>query len=92
MGKPDIIRMKECVDNIKSDSVQDKDRYFDELELLVEDIDNAKDFVKSGLFDELFALADSAATKDSQLLANILWIMATIVQNNAYAKKAVCRV
>ena len=42
MGKSDVVRMKDCMDRILDRSANSRLEAYDELELLVEDLDNAK--------------------------------------------------
>ncbi|KAI3658001.1 hypothetical protein MP638_001825 [Amoeboaphelidium occidentale] len=99
MGKSDTVRMKECMEVIlkeeedsDSEEIEDQHRALDELELLVEDLDNSKDFVRLNMLDPLLMLLSrlkrQQVKKSKMVLVGILWVMGTMVQNNPLVKKA----
>lgn len=89
LGKSDNLRMKECTERaLDSDlSIEDRLLALDELELLVEDIDNAQDYCTLNLLPLLLSLIDNAdGTLPQELAVHILWILGTMVQNNVPVK------
>jgi hypothetical protein len=85
MGKPDSARMKELVEILKNGtSLQEKMNAADELEMLVEQVDNANDLQPLKCWPELlFVLQNDTEPEVRKFVA---WIMATAVQNNPKAQ------
>jgi hypothetical protein len=63
----------------------------DELELLVEDIDNSKDFCSLPLLSLLLGLLQQNDISED-INFHVLWILGTMVQNNPVVKKKVSRI
>ncbi|KAI8846156.1 armadillo-type protein [Chytridium lagenaria] len=78
LGKPDAVRMRECVEIIKDSekSVAEK---------LVESLDNANDLRTLGLWKPILAVLRNEP--DSKLRAAAAWVAGTAVQNNAKSQK-----
>jgi hsp70-interacting protein len=87
--------MKNCMAVISAaDSTHDaKLTAFDELELLVESIDNAKDLGPLGLWPGLVKCLQSPPghheAESDEIKFAALWVMGTAVQNTPSVKKAV---
>ena len=88
MGKSDVVRMKECMERLLNLDLTLEERLeaADELELLVEDLDNAQDFCKLNLLRLLVPCLRTFA--EPQLRMHVMWILATMVQNSPQVKKA----
>ncbi|KAI8327655.1 armadillo-type protein [Chlamydoabsidia padenii] len=87
LGKDDATLMKESVQCIAdpNDSIENKEIALDNLELLVEGIDNAKNIQNMGLWPVLIELLED---KDRQVRSGIAWVCGTALQNNPDAQKA----
>jgi hsp70-interacting protein len=68
-------------------SVDERATALDELELLIEDLDNSKDFVKLNMHGPLLLLVNRVS--DQRLKTLVLWVLGTMVQNNPVVKKSV---
>ncbi|CAG8460477.1 2084_t:CDS:2 [Ambispora leptoticha] len=87
LGKSDAVRMKEAIASISdpNETVENKEIAFDNLEMLVEQIDNANDIEKMNLWPKLISFLSFAETS---LRIQALWVCGTAVQNNIKAQKA----
>ncbi|KAM0754528.1 ARM repeat-containing protein [Meredithblackwellia eburnea MCA 4105] len=93
MGTTDADRMRECVMVIEGkwvdrdgNGVQNKDvtrddklRAWDDLEMLVEDLDNANDLRSLGLWKPI---ASHLTDDDEEVVLRACWVCGTAVQNN----------
>ncbi|KAG2031143.1 armadillo-type protein [Suillus americanus] len=89
LGKPDAQLMREAL-IIGVDERQTEDdrlQALDDLEMLVQNIDNANDLEKLGLWQPLHNLLQSPNTTDT-LKMQTLWIIGTALQNNPAAQLA----
>eukprot|EP00158_Paraphelidium_tribonemae_P001656 Partr_v1_DN24661_c0_g1_i2_m59618 putative Functions as a nucleotide exchange factor (NEF) for Hsp70 chaperones which accelerates the release of ADP. Required for fully efficient Hsp70-mediated folding of proteins (By similarity) len=88
MGKSDTVRIKECMERLRDIQLPLADRELacDELELLVEDLDNAVTFVKLSLLD---LLLPCFLYPERSLRIGALWVLGTMLQNNPAVKLAV---
>ncbi|KAI9220303.1 nucleotide exchange factor Fes1-domain-containing protein [Blastocladiella britannica] len=88
LGKPDAVRMRDCMSAMTAPATDLSARTAaaDELEMLVEQIDNAMDLKACKLWSPLFAVQrDMTVEPEMRMYAN--WIVATAVQNNPKAAK-----
>ncbi|KAG2117729.1 armadillo-type protein [Suillus clintonianus] len=89
LGKPDAQLMKEAL-KIGVDETQAEDdrlQALDDLEMLVQNIDNANDLKKLGMWEPLHGLLTASSTTDA-LKMQTLWIIGTALQNNPAAQLA----
>lgn len=89
LGKPDAQLMKEAL-IVGLDETQTEDsrlQALDELEMLVQNIDNANDLSKLGLWQPLHGLLLASSSSDT-LKMQTLWIIGTALQNNPAAQLA----
>ncbi|KAG1856723.1 armadillo-type protein [Suillus subluteus] len=89
LGKPDAQLMREAL-IIGVDERQTEDdrlQALDDLEMLVQNIDNANDLEKLGLWQPLHNLLLASDTTDT-LKMQTLWIIGTALQNNPAAQLA----
>ncbi|KAI9143620.1 armadillo-type protein [Paraphysoderma sedebokerense] len=86
LGKPDSVRMKDCMAEIQDTSLQleVREQAFDELELLVEQIDNASNMKVLKLWQPLI---ECTKYSEPSLRRFAVWVMGTCVQNNPEAQK-----
>ncbi|GAA5884502.1 hypothetical protein JCM6882_005278 [Rhodosporidiobolus microsporus] len=89
MGVSDADRMRECMNVIEGQSpeITDEDRYraWDDLEMLIEDLDNANDLQNMGLWQPIVKhLTDS----DDEVVKRACWVCGTAVQNNPKSQEA----
>ncbi|ORX56772.1 Fes1-domain-containing protein [Hesseltinella vesiculosa] len=85
LGKDDATLMKEAVQCIAdpNDTIQNKEIALDNLEMLIEGIDNAKNINSLGLWPTLIqALGD----KEQAVRTGAAWVCGTAVQNNPDAQ------
>jgi hypothetical protein len=89
LGKPDAVLMKEALASAVDDNLQEEDRVvaLDNLELLVENLDNANDLEKLQLWKPLQDLLTSPSSTDS-IKRQTLWVIGTAVQNNPAAQSS----
>ncbi|KAG1807143.1 armadillo-type protein [Suillus subaureus] len=89
LGKPDAQLMREAliVGIDERQTEDDRLQAFDDLEMLVQNIDNANDLEKLGLWQPLHNLLQSPNTTDN-LKMQTLWIIGTALQNNPAAQLA----
>jgi len=87
LGKDDSVRMRECCEIIQdeSKSLDEKLNALDEMEMLVEQIDNANNLRPLKLWPVLLDVFTS--TTESEIKMYIAWIFGTSVQNNETAQK-----
>jgi len=87
LGKDDSVRMRECCEIIQdsSKSLDEKINALDELEMLVEQIDNANNLRPLKLWPVLLDVFTS--TTEPEIKMYIAWIFGTSVQNNETAQK-----
>jgi hypothetical protein len=84
LGKPDSARIRELVDNIKTETnIESRISYLDELEMMVESMDNANDLQPLHVWPELFLLLSD---EEAQVRKYAAWIIGTAVQNNEKAQ------
>ncbi|KAG0706248.1 armadillo-type protein [Suillus ampliporus] len=89
LGKPDAQLMKEAL-QIGVDETQAEDdrlKALDDLEMLVQNIDNANDLKKLKMWEPLHGLLLASGTSDA-LKMQTLWIIGTALQNNPAAQLA----
>ncbi|KAH7882054.1 nucleotide exchange factors-like protein [Phlebopus sp. FC_14] len=89
LGKPDAQLMKEALE-VAVDTSKDDDMRIaamDDLEMLVENIDNANDLKKLQMWEPLHTLLNAPSTSDA-LKVQTLWVVGTAVQNNPAAQLA----
>ncbi|KAG2363605.1 armadillo-type protein [Suillus spraguei] len=89
LGKPDAQLMKEAL-IVGLDETQTEDnrlQALDDLEMLVQNIDNANDLNKLGLWQPLHGLLLASGSSDT-LKMQTLWIIGTALQNNPAAQLA----
>ncbi|KAG6374114.1 armadillo-type protein [Boletus reticuloceps] len=87
LGKPDAQLMKEALD-VALDVSKDEDQRItamDNLEMLVENIDNANNLQKLKMWEPLHGLIGLPSTTDG-LKLQTLWVLGTAVQNNPAAQ------
>ncbi|KAF9239453.1 armadillo-type protein [Melanogaster broomeanus] len=87
LGKPDAQLMKEALD-FAVDTTKDEDTRIaamDDLEMLVENIDNANDLQKLKMWEPLHGLLSLPSTTDA-LKVQTLWVIGTALQNNPAAQ------
>ncbi|KAN0080125.1 Armadillo-type fold [Tylopilus felleus] len=87
LGKPDAQLMKEAL-NVALDVSKDEDQRIaamDNLEMLVENIDNANDLRKLQMWEPLHGLLSLPTTTDG-LRLQTLWVLGTALQNNPAAQ------
>ncbi|KAF8462501.1 armadillo-type protein [Russula ochroleuca] len=87
LGKPDSEQMKEALAKAQDASLDESARLtaLDDLEMLVENIDNANDLEKLGMWEPL---QDLLASPSDEMKVQALWVIGTAVQNNPAAQKA----
>ncbi|GAA5948716.1 hypothetical protein JCM21900_005271 [Sporobolomyces salmonicolor] len=101
MGTSDADRMRECVNVIEgkwvdrdgtgevrpNGDVTDEDKYraWDDLEMLVEDLDNANDLKSCGLWPPIVKHLTDA---DDEVVMRACWVCGTAVQNNPRSLEA----
>ncbi|KAI9429419.1 nucleotide exchange factors-like protein [Lactarius psammicola] len=87
LGRPDSELMKEALAKAQDASLDEDARLtaLDDLEMLVENIDNANDLEKLGMWEPLQSLLGSPSD-DVRIQA--LWVIGTAVQNNPSAQRA----
>ncbi|BGP30791.1 hsp70 nucleotide exchange factor fes1 [Rhodotorula toruloides] len=101
MGQSDADRMKECVmviegqwvdrdgsGEVKNNSdITDEDRYraWEDLEMLVEELDNANDLQNMGLWQPIVKHLTDA---DDEVVKHACWVCGTAVQNNPKSQQA----
>jgi len=87
LGKPDSELMKEALASALDASLDESARLtaLDDLEMLVENIDNANDLEKLGIWEPLQGLL---ASPSDDLKTQTLWVIGTALQNNPAAQKA----
>jgi len=87
LGKPDAQLMKEALD-VALDGSRDEDQRIaamDDLEMLVENIDNANNLQKLKMWEPLHGLVGLPSTTDG-LRLQTLWVLGTALQNNPAAQ------
>ncbi|KAK4703460.1 hsp70-interacting protein, partial [Phenoliferia sp. Uapishka_3] len=99
MGTSDADRMNECVKVIqgkwvdrdgtglgdKDVTIEDKLRAWDDLEMLIEDLDNANDLKFNGLWKPIFGFVTD---ENDEVALRACWVCGTAVQNNPRAQQA----
>ncbi|KAJ3071830.1 hsp70 nucleotide exchange factor fes1 [Podochytrium sp. JEL0797] len=87
LGKPDSVRMKECIVIIQdsTQSLEVKLQAFDELEMLVESLDNANNLRGIGLWRPIVDVLKS--DPEAELRTFAAWVISTAVQNNPQAQQ-----
>ncbi|KAI0252250.1 nucleotide exchange factors-like protein [Lactifluus subvellereus] len=87
LGRPDSELMKEALAKAQDVSLDEDVRMtaLDDLEMLVENIDNANDLEKLGMWEPLQGLL---ASPSDDVKTQALWVIGTAVQNNPAAQKA----
>jgi hypothetical protein len=87
LGRPDSELMKEALAKAQNASLDEDARLtaLDDLEMLVENIDNANDLEKLGMWEPL---QDLVASSPEDMKVQALWVIGTAVQNNPAAQKA----
>ncbi|ORX71939.1 ARM repeat-containing protein [Linderina pennispora] len=87
LGKPASVQMTECVDAAEdtTQSVDDREIALDNLEMLIENIDNAANLQPLALWPRLVKLLDDP---EPSVRTGVLWVMGTAVQHNPKAQKS----
>ncbi|KAH8988319.1 nucleotide exchange factors-like protein [Lactarius akahatsu] len=87
LGRPDSELMKEALAKAQDASLDEDARLtaLDDLEMLVENIDNANDLEKLGMWEPLQGLLGSPS---DDVRVQALWVIGTAVQNNPSAQRA----
>ncbi|KAH9039095.1 nucleotide exchange factors-like protein [Lactarius pseudohatsudake] len=87
LGRPDSELMKEALAKAQDASLDEDARLtaLDNLEMLVENIDNANDLEKLGMWEPLQGLLGSPS---DDVRVQALWVIGTAVQNNPSAQRA----
>ncbi|KAG2211031.1 hypothetical protein INT46_010938 [Mucor plumbeus] len=87
LGKDDATRMKDAVACISDpeDTIQNKEIALDNLELLIEGIDNARNIENMKLWPAIIKQLDHEAP---EIRKGTAWVCGTAVQNNPEAQKA----
>jgi len=90
LGKDDATRMKEAVECISNpeDTVENKVIALDNLELLIEGIDNARNIENMNLWP---AIIKQLSASDPKVRLGTAWVCGTAVQNNTQAQDAFMR-
>jgi len=86
LGKPDAVLMKEALDVAvdKTKSEDERVTSLDDLEMLVENIDNANDIAKMQMWRPLQDLLSSPSSP--AIVTQTLWVIGTALQNNPAAQ------
>jgi len=87
LGKPDSVQMKESLE-IALDDTKDEDvrvTALDNLEMFVEQIDNANNLAPLNMWTPLISLISSTS---HPMQLNALWVLGTAIQNNPSAQAA----
>jgi len=89
LGRPDAELMKEALAQARDESLDDGTRVeaLDNLEMLVENIDNASDLERLKMWAPIHELLTSPNTPDA-LKTQALWVVGTAIQNNPSAQSA----
>ncbi|KAL5533241.1 FES1 [Sanghuangporus sanghuang] len=89
MGRPDSELMKEALEKATNEqsSEDTKLQALDDFEMLIEQIDNANNIEKMGMWPTIQSLLSSDESSDA-IRAAVLWIIGTAVQNNPAAQNA----
>ncbi|KAJ2665603.1 hsp70 nucleotide exchange factor fes1 [Coemansia sp. RSA 1200] len=87
LGRPASVQMTECVESTENADtpVDAKAVALDDLEMLVENIDNAINLASLGLWPRLIALYKN---EEQAVRSGTLWVSGTAVQNNPAAQLA----
>ncbi|CAG8541039.1 10574_t:CDS:2 [Racocetra persica] len=87
LGKSDAVRMREAVEAVLNPetSFDNKEIALDNLEMLVEQIDNAIDIENLNLWPQILSFL---SLPEASLRTQALWVCGTAVQNNPKAQKA----
>ncbi|CAG8487678.1 8425_t:CDS:10 [Paraglomus occultum] len=87
LGRSDAVEIRNAVDCISdpNESLANKEIAFDNLEMLVEQIDNAIDIDNMNLWPKILSFFDF---KEKSLRLYAAWVCGTAVQNNPRAQKA----
>ncbi|KAJ1644926.1 hsp70 nucleotide exchange factor fes1 [Coemansia erecta] len=87
LGKPASVQMTECLDAIENKDTPLKAREIalDDLEMLVENIDNASNLQPLGLWPRIIRLFEDP---EPSVREGALWVSGTAVQHNPSAQKA----
>ncbi|PIA15586.1 Fes1-domain-containing protein [Coemansia reversa NRRL 1564] len=85
LGKPASVQMTECLDAVEHSKtpLEAREIALDDLEMLVENIDNANNLEPLGMWPRLIKLFDSS---DPSIRVGALWVSGTAVQNNPKAQ------
>ncbi|KAH7924195.1 Fes1-domain-containing protein [Leucogyrophana mollusca] len=89
LGKPDAQLMKEALEVAVDDAKAEDARLaaLDDLEMLVENIDNANDLKKLKMWEPLQKLLTASGSTDA-IKTQTLWVIGTALQNNPAAQQA----
>ncbi|KAJ1959653.1 hsp70 nucleotide exchange factor fes1 [Dipsacomyces acuminosporus] len=87
LGKPASVQMTECMDAVEHPEtpLESREVALDDLEMLVENIDNASNLEPLGLWPRLLKLY---ADREPSIRTGALWVSGTAVQHNPNAQKA----
>ncbi|EIM84238.1 Fes1-domain-containing protein [Stereum hirsutum FP-91666 SS1] len=89
LGRPDSELMKEALSAAVDERVGEEGRVaaLDDLEMLVENIDNANDLERLKMWEPLHGLLSAPGSTDA-VKTQTLWVIGTAVQNNPKAQEA----
>ncbi|CAG8831914.1 29007_t:CDS:2, partial [Gigaspora margarita] len=87
LGKSDAVQMREAVEAVSNPetNLDDKKIALDNLEMLVEQIDNANDIENMNLWPQILSFL---SLPEASLRTQVIWVCGTAVQNNPKAQKA----
>ncbi|CAI2171208.1 12312_t:CDS:2 [Funneliformis geosporum] len=87
LGKSDGVRIREAIEVISNtnDTLENREIAFDNLEMLVEQIDNANDVENMNLWPKILSFL---SFPEKSLRLHAVWVCGTAVQNNPKAQKA----
>lgn len=87
LGKSDAQRMMEAVRDLKSDAYNHEQKMYiwDELEMLVENLDNANDLEKMKLWQPISDFLDDP---NEEMRIQACWVLGTAIQNNPRSQAA----
>ncbi|KAI8325200.1 Fes1-domain-containing protein, partial [Martensiomyces pterosporus] len=87
LGKPASVQMAECMDAVEHSEtpLEGREIALDDLEMLVENIDNASNLEPLGLWPRVLKLY---ADPEPSVRTGALWVSGTAVQHNPAAQKA----
>ncbi|KDQ16580.1 hypothetical protein BOTBODRAFT_107021 [Botryobasidium botryosum FD-172 SS1] len=87
LGKPDAVLMKEALEGAMDLNRDESSRVtsLDDLEMLIENLDNANDLQTLKMWEPIISLVSSPS---DAIRLNALWVLGTAIQNNPKAQSA----